>query len=84
MLSSTLPRLKREGGISLETPQRKRASSRGGENFLVFLELWEETWGSSRVITGTSGTHSCCVRKLKSPCELQGASWDSSPLDGGA
>ena len=41
-----------------------------GENLLVFLELRLETWGSSRVTTGTSGTHSCGLRKVQSLYEL--------------
>ena len=52
----------------------------GGENLMVFLELWQETWDSSWIMTGTSGTCSCCLRKVKSPCELRGAFWDSSPV----
>ena len=35
-----------------------------------FLELRQDTWSSSRVWTGTSGTRSCCLRKVKSPFEL--------------
>ena len=34
-----------------------------GENLLVSLELQQETWGSSRVSMGTSGTRSCGLRK---------------------
>ena len=45
-----------------------------------FFELWQETWGSSRVMTGTSGTHSCGFTKVQSPCELRGASRYSSPV----
>ena len=41
-----------------------------GENLLGFLELQQETRGSSRVVMGTSGTRSCCLRKVKSPFEL--------------
>ena len=47
---------------------------------MVFLHFWQETWGSSRVKTGTSGTRSCWLRKVLSPCKLQGASWDSHPV----
>ena len=60
-----------------DTTVEKGLSSCGGENLLVFLEL---QWGSTRVMTGTSGTRLCCHRKVKSPCELRGASWDSSPV----
>ena len=45
-----------------------------------FLKLRQETWGSSRVKTGTSGTNSCGLWKVQSPCELQGASRYSSPV----
>ena len=57
--------------------------SRTGENLLVFLELRQETWSSSRVKMGTSRTHLCCLRKVQSPCELQTASLDSSPVETG-
>ena len=33
----------------------------------AFLELRQETWGPSRVTMGTSGTRSCCLRKVQSP-----------------
>ena len=55
--------------ISLETPQRKWASSR--------LE-WKTSWifssccRCSRLKTGTSGTRSGGLRKGQSPCELHG------------
>ena len=56
-MSSTLSRLKREGGISLEMLQRRGASSRiEGENLLGFLELRQETWVSSRVVLVFQGT----------------------------
>ena len=41
-------------------------------------------WGSSQVTMETSGTHSCCLRKVQSPCELWEASLDSSPVGAGA
>ena len=53
------------------------------ENLLVFLELQKDTWGSSQVTMGTSGTRSCCLRKVQSPCELRRASRDSSPVGAG-
>ena len=49
-----------------------------------FLESRQDTWSSSRVATGTSGTRSCCLRKVKSPFELRGAFRDSSPVGAGA
>ena len=81
----TLSRLKREGGISHETPEWKRASSCiEGENLLVFLKLQQETRGSPRVKMRTSGNRSCCLMKVQSLCQLRGASWDSSPVAAGA
>ena len=60
---------------SLETPQRKWASSRlEGRTFWIFSS-WDR---SSRLQTGTSGTRSAGLRKGQSPCELHGASRDSS------
>ena len=55
--------------ISLETPQRKWASSRlEGRTSWIF-----SSWGScSRLSTGTSGTRSGGLRKGQSPCELLG------------
>ena len=56
--------------ISLETPQRKWATSR--------LE-WRTSWifsscgRCSRLTTGTSGTRSGGLRKGQSPCELLGS-----------
>ena len=58
--------------------------SRGGENLLVSLVLRPETWCSSGVIMETSGFRSCFLRRVKSPCELRGSSWDSSPVGAGA
>ena len=54
------------------------------ENLLVFLELRQQTWGSSRVTMVTSGTRSWGLRKVQSPCELPGASRDSSAVAAGA
>ena len=53
--------------FSLETPQRKWASSRlEGRNSWIF-----SIYGRcSRITTGTSGTHSGDLRKGQSPCEL--------------
>ena len=55
--------------ISLETPQRKWASSRleGTTSWIV------SSWGrSSRLRTETSGTRSGGLRKGQSPCKLLG------------
>ena len=53
--------------------------SRGEETFLVFLELQQQTWVSSRVKTGTSGTrswtsgnsslHASCEGPLSNPLQ---------------
>ena len=53
--------------ISLETPQRKWASSRlEGRTSWIFSSCGR----CSRPTTGTSGTRSCGLRKGHSPCEL--------------
>ena len=55
--------------ISLETPQRKRASSRlEGRTSWFLLSCGR----CSRVTTGSSGTRSGGLRKGQSPCELLG------------
>ena len=55
--------------ISLETPQRKRASSRmEGRPCWIFSSCGR----CSRLTTGTSGTRSGGLRKGQSPCELIG------------
>ena len=57
------------GVISLETPQRKWASSRleGRTSW-----MYSSCRRCSRLMTGTSGTHSGGLRKGQSPCELLG------------
>ena len=55
--------------ISLETPQRKWASSRlDGRTSWIFSSCGR----CSRLTTGTSGTRSDGLRKGQSPCELLG------------
>ena len=55
--------------ISLETPQRKWASSRlEGRTSWIFSSCSR----CSRLTTGTSGTRSGGLRKGQSPCELLG------------
>ena len=57
------------GVISLETPQRKWASSRlEGRTSWIFSSCGR----CSRLTTGTSGTRSGSLRKGQSPCELRG------------
>ena len=53
--------------VSLETPQRKWASSLlEGRTSWIFSRCGK----CSRLTTGTSGTRSCGLRKGQSPCEL--------------
>ena len=67
--------------ISLETPQRKWASSRlEGRTSWIFSSCG---W-CSRLMMRTSGTRSGGLRKGQSPCECSGDSRDSSPIDAGA
>ena len=55
--------------ISLETPQRKWASSRlEGRTSWIFSRCGR----CSRLTTGNSGTRSCGLRKVQTPCELLG------------
>ena len=55
--------------ISLDTPQRKWASSRlEGRTSCIFSSCGK----CSRLTTGTSGTRSGGLRKGQSPCELLG------------
>ena len=57
------------GVISLETPQRKWASSRlEGRTSWIFPSCGR----CSRLLTGTSGTSSGGLRKGQSPCKLLG------------
>ena len=60
------------GMVSLETPQRKRASSRlEGRTSWIFSSCIR----CSRLATGTSGTRSGGLRKGQSPCELLWGLW---------
>ena len=60
-------KFQRLGVISLETPQRKWASSRlEGRTSWIFSRCGR----CSRLTTGTSGTRSGGLRKGQSPCEL--------------
>ena len=77
----TLWKFQRLGVISLETPQRKWASSRlEGRTSWIFSSCGR----LSRLTTGTSGTRSGGLRKGQSPASCSGASRDSSPDDAGA
>ena len=70
--------------FSRDAAVEKGLNSCRGENLLVFLELRQQTWGPSRVARATSGTHSLCLRKVQSRCEVLGASQDSSAVAAGA
>ena len=59
----------RLGVISLETPQRKRASSRLEGRTSWILSSCGRCF---RITTGTSATRSGGLRKGQSPCELLG------------
>ena len=62
-------KFQRLGVISLETPQRKWASSRlEGRTSWIFSRYGR----CSKLTTGTSGTRSGGLRKGQSPCELLG------------
>ena len=64
-----LEKLQRLGVISLETPQRKWASSRlEGSTSWIFSSCDR----CSRLTMGTSGNRSGGLRKGQSPCELHG------------
>ena len=80
-MSRTLWRLKREGGISLETPQRERASSRVewriswfssscGSKLGVPLEVRWELQGLALVAGGKSSLHVNCEGSLGIPLQL--------------
>ena len=65
----TFWKVQRLGVISLETPQRKWASSRlEGRTSWIFSSCST----CSRLMTRTSGTRSGDLRKGQSPCELPG------------
>ena len=65
--SSLLLSFEGELRIDLQVLQGKMASSSIEEgNLMVFLKSWQEHWCSSRVVMGTSGNISCCLRKVKS------------------
>ena len=65
----TLWKFQRLGVISLETPQRKRASSRlEGRTSWIFSSCGM----CSRLTTGTSGTRSGGLRKGQSTCDVLG------------
>ena len=62
-------------GFLLRCRSRKWPHLMLKEESPAFLKLQQETWGPSRVTTGTSGTHSCCLRKVQSPASCEGPLW---------
>ena len=66
----------------------KSLISPAGENLLVLLELGqvhlELRWGPQGPSRGKTGTLSHGFRKGQSPCELRGASRESSPVGAGS
>ena len=89
-MSCTLLRHKREGGISLEMPHRKRASFRiegriswflssCGRKLRVPIELCQGLQGFARVASGKSSLHASCEEPLGIP--LQSVS-DPRPSSG--
>ena len=52
--------------FSRDAAVAKGLISHWGENPVVFLEAWREVWGSSRVVTCTSGSRSYCLREVRS------------------
>ena len=79
-VSCTLLRHKREGGISLEMPHRKRASFRiegriswflssCGRKLRVPIELCQGLQGFARVASGKSSLHASCEGPLGIPIQ---------------
>ena len=76
----TLSRLKMEGGISLETPQQRRASSRiegriswffssSGRKLEVPLEIRRGAQGPAHVASGKCSVHANCEGPLRIPLQ---------------
>ena len=77
--------LKREGGISLETSQWKRASSRVEGRISLFFSSCGCKHGVPLVLQrGIQGLNRGGLTKVQFPCELQGTSRDSSAITAGA
>ena len=75
----TLWKFQRLGVISLETPQRKWASSRLEERISW---IFSSCGMCTRLMTGSSGTGSGGLRKGSPHASCSGASRDSTPVDG--
>ena len=94
MVSRTLLRFKRAGGISLEMPQQKRASSRiegriswfflsCGGNLGVPLKLQRGLQGPPRIGSGKSSLHASCEGPLGIPLQLMLGLRSSSAVEAG-
>ena len=94
MVSRTLSRLKREGGISLETLQRKRALSRFegriswfsssfGNNLGLPLELRRGPHGSPSGDSEKSSLQASCQGSLSIPLQLRPGPCSSSGAEAG-
>ena len=59
-------------GLLLSHCRESGLISQGGWKLVVFLELWREALGPSRVPTRTSGNLSCSLRDVRPPFKLQG------------
>ena len=83
-MSKTHPRLKSEGGNSLKTPQRKRASSRVEGRISWFFSSCSSEHGVPLDLQrGPEESALGGLRNVQSPCELRQASRDSSTLAAG-
>ena len=95
MVSSTLLRLKREGGISQETLPRKRSSSRIERRISclfssccgkigVHLELNQGSQRPTRGASGKSSLHASCKGPLRIPFQLVPGPRSSSGAQSGS
>ena len=93
-MSRNLSRLKKEGGISLTTPQRKRATSRKERRMFRFflscgskygapLKLQRGPQGPARVSAGKSGLHASCEGPLGIALQFVLRPRDSSGVEAG-
>ena len=72
-VSRTLSRLKRKGGIFLETPQGKEASPRIEGRISRFYSSWGKEIGVPLELQrGPLGTRSCCLRKASLHVNCEG------------
>ena len=67
-----------EGRWDFSRDATVRKASACIEDLLIFHELRQETWSSSRVETGMSGNLLSCLKDVKDPLEAQEGRWDFS------